>query len=67
MAFRRIATSASSGTGLASTRYCQPAPSSRLESTCRNPVSASSTAIRTEAGCVICPEDRAMPARNPRG
>ena len=46
-AFSRIATIASSGTGEASTRYCQPMPSRRLPSTCRNPVSESITASRT--------------------
>src|SRR4051812_39868682 len=39
-----MATIASSGTGLARTRYCQPAPSRRFERTCRNPLSASRTA-----------------------
>ena len=65
-AFSRIATIASSGTGLASTRYCQPAPSSRLERTCRNPVSESSTAMRTGGGLASSRPggyDRAPPGR----
>src|SRR5215212_2233490 len=53
IAFSRIATIASSGTGLASTRCCQPAPSSRLARTCRKPVSESRTAIRIGAGGLI--------------
>src|SRR5829696_2938243 len=48
----RRRTTASSGTGLASTRYCQPALSTRFARTCRKPVSESSTAMRI-AGCVI--------------
>jgi len=43
-AFSRIATIASSGTGVERTRYGQPTPSNRFPSTCRNPVSESITA-----------------------
>ena len=51
-AFRRMATSASSGTGEASTRCCQPAAPRRLVRTCRKPLSESRIARRT-AACVV--------------
>src|SRR5215210_1266531 len=67
-------TSVSIGTGLASTRCCQPAASSRLASTCRNPVSESSTARRMGGWPVamassIAPGDDAVtrPARGVTG
>ena len=50
MALSRIESSVSSGTGEASTRYCQPAASSRLERTCTKPESESRTAIRAGDG-----------------
>src|SRR3954454_4837933 len=56
-AFSRSATIASSGTGEASTRCCQPMPSSRLPRTCRKPVSESITARRT-AACPAAPVRR---------
>src|SRR4051812_42584095 len=46
-------TSASTGTGLASTRCCQPAASSRLARTWRNPVSESRTARRMGGWLVV--------------
>src|SRR5215217_6750827 len=51
-ALSRMATSASSGTGEASTRCCHPAVSSRFVNTCRNPLSESTTARRM-AACVV--------------
>src|SRR2546423_15417064 len=47
-----MATIASSGTGEASTRCCQPAMSSRFVRTWRNPLSESTTARRM-AACVV--------------
>jgi hypothetical protein len=46
IAFRRIATTVSVGTGLASTRCSHPSRSRRLPSTWRNPESVSRTATR---------------------
>ena len=48
-ASRRMATSVSTGTGLASTRCSQPRRSRRLPSTCRKPESVSMTASRSGA------------------
>src|SRR3954454_3061202 len=59
--FKRIETSASIGTGPASTRCCQPAASSRLARTRRNPVSESSTARLRPGRPVI--DSRSMRAR----
>ena len=50
---KRMEMSASIGTGLASTRCCQPAASSRFASTCRKPVSESSTPRRTGGWPVV--------------
>ena len=57
-----MATIASSGTGLASTRYCQPALSSRLVSTWTKPVSESSTASRI-GGWPVAAVRRSGPSR----